>query len=231
MVASSKLRVVIANPYEIGRQALSALISQRPDFSVVGSVGCGSDMVEEVRRRKPDILLLESNGSGSNWVSGLRTLRQLGVPATAILISDHGTEDVVLEGIEFGLRGIVPKDAPTDMLFKSIRCVSAGEYWLGRDRIAGVMDYLRRVKNDSSSSPEMQLGLTVRERDVVRALLTGASNKEIAQLLAISNQAVRHHLCSIFHKVGVSNRLELVLFVMENGLFSSETSSITKSAS
>ncbi|HEX8927052.1 MAG TPA: response regulator transcription factor [Terriglobales bacterium] len=223
MAPSSKVRLAIATPYEISRQALAALISQTPGFYVVASGGYGTDLVEGVVRSKPDVLLIERNGSGSNWLSGLRKVGQLGIPVKALLISEAGTEDAVLEGFEFGLRGVVPKDAPAETLFKSIRCVSAGEYWLGRDRIAGVMDYLRRAKVDTHTNPETHLGLTARERDVIRALLTGASNKEIAQSLAISNQAVRHHLCSIFHKVGVANRLELVLFVMENRLFEGAT--------
>jgi two-component system nitrate/nitrite response regulator NarL len=230
MVAVSKIRTVIATPYEISRQALASLISQRPGFAVVASVGYGIELVEEVRRTRPDVLLIERSGSDASWIAGLRKLGQVGVHVKALLFSDAGTEEAVLEAFELGLRGIVRKDAPAELLFKSIRCVSAGEYWLGRDRIAGVMDYLRRAKQDSNASPETQLGLTTRERDVIRALLTGASNKEIAQLLAISNQAVRHHLCSIFQRVGVSNRLELVLFLMEKGLFCQNPRSLAKTA-
>ncbi len=221
MAISAKIRIVVASPREIWREALGALLSAQAGFTVVARVGCGNDLVEQVRRSLPDVLLLESDPSSNSWLSTLGAVGRLATPLKAILLSEASPESL-LEGMELGLRGIVAKDATADMLFTSIRSVSAGEYWIGRDRIGHLVDCVRRIRNGRAAASN-PFGLTARERDVIHALLTGATNKEIAQRLSISSQAVRHHLCNIFDKLGVSNRLELGLFAIEHRLF--ETSS------
>jgi two-component system, NarL family, nitrate/nitrite response regulator NarL len=219
MATAYKIRILVASLREICRESLAMLLSAQPRFDVVGCIGYDDNFADEIRRTTPDVLLLERDSSDSSWLLRLRAIVRSEIQAKAILISDAVGQEPVAELIEVGVRGIVARDATVGMLFKSIHCVNAGEYWIGRERVGDVMNYLRKGRNGTHTGD--QLGLTTRELDVLRALLTGMSNKEIAQVLAISSQAVRHHLCSIFNKVGVSNRLELALFAIHHSLLTS----------
>jgi DNA-binding NarL/FixJ family response regulator len=125
----------------------------------------------------------------------------------------------ILEALLLGARGVVLKETATRQLFKSIRCVMAGEYWIGRESVSDVINTLCELsdaKPDRSDSE--RLGLSAREMQIVSTIVDGYTNKEIAQKYSISEQTVKHHLTSIFRKVGVSNRLELALFAINQHL-------------
>jgi two-component system nitrate/nitrite response regulator NarL len=118
-----------------------------------------------------------------------------------------------------GAHGIVMKHAATDLLIKSIRSVMAGQYWVGHESVSDMVDVLRRVTpQPSGSKARPDFGLTPREREVVGLIVAGYTNKDLAQKLSISEQTVKHHLTNIFDKLGVSNRLELVLFAIDHQL-------------
>jgi two-component system nitrate/nitrite response regulator NarL len=221
MTRTGTVRIAVISPREIFRESLGTLLSAQPGFSVVIRTGCDVNTVEQVSGSDPDVILLDRDAPDDSCVSMVRAFVHMPTTMKTILFSDAPRQEPVFELFEAGLRGVLAKDAPLEMLFKCIRYVSLGEYWIGRDRIGDLMEYQRQMKY-SAASPENEFGLTARERDVLRALLTGATNKEIAQSLSISSQAVRHHLCSIFVKVGVSNRLELGLFAVQKGLVESD---------
>jgi DNA-binding NarL/FixJ family response regulator len=111
------------------------------------------------------------------------------------------------------------KDSATQIHLKSIRAVMNGEYWVGRESVSNLVQYLRSMVEASSNEPRKKnYGLTPRELEVVSAVVAGYANKEIAQHFKISEDTVKHHLSNIFDKVGVSTRLELALFAVNQSL-------------
>jgi DNA-binding NarL/FixJ family response regulator len=131
-----------------------------------------------------------------------------------VLTADAGDSDVV-EALQLGARGVVLKHSPPEMVFKSIRSVAAGEYWVGRERVADLIEMMRKRQAASEVTERgPALGLTPRERQMVTAIVAGCSNGDIAQKFSISPKTVKHHLTNIFDKLGVSNRLELALFAV-----------------
>jgi len=118
-----------------------------------------------------------------------------------------------------GARGVVLKDCGTEILMRSIRSVLAGEYWVGREPVSNLMQYLRGLMDSSTKiSRQKRFGLTPRELDIVSAVVAGFANKEIAEHFKISEDTVKHHLSNIFDKTGVSTRLELALFAVNQAL-------------
>ena len=114
---------------------------------------------------------------------------------------------------------MVLKDCGTEILMKSIRSVLAGEYWVGREPVSNLMLYLRGLMDSSTKiSRQRRFGLTPRELDIVSAVVAGYANKEIAEYFKISEDTVKHHLSNIFDKTGVSTRLELALFAVNQAL-------------
>ena len=155
-------------------------------------------------------------------VSGMEALRALAkasAPVRTILLTAAIEKRQIVEALQIGARGVVLKEAATQLLFKSIRSVMAGQYWVGRDAVSDLVKYLRDLMPPSGESKiKKNFGLTPREMEVVEAIVAGYTNKEIAEKFTISEQTVKHHLTNIFDKLGVFNRLELAVFAINNRL-------------
>jgi DNA-binding NarL/FixJ family response regulator len=115
------------------------------------------------------------------------------------------------------------KASPRQVLLKSIRNVTAGQYWLDEDSLPMVIEALRKfVPRQNGSAPRKDFGLTQRELEIVGRVANGASNKEVGQKFSISERTVKHHLTNVFDKLGVSSRLELAVFAREHRLVNTE---------
>ena len=122
-----------------------------------------------------------------------------------------------IEGVQFGARGVILKESSTDLLFKCIRGVAAGQYWMDNNCVADLAQALRELTRLSRTpQPGNAFGLTAREMEIIAAVLSGHGNKGIADMLKICNHTVKNHLTAIFDKLGVSSRLELGLFAAKH---------------
>ena len=218
---SQGVRILIADDHPIFRDGLKRLLESEPDFKVVGEACDGVEAVKLVRQLKPEILLLDL---AMPRRPGLEALREMNSGAAAssvrvILLTAAAEKDQIVEALQLGARGVVLKDSATQILLKSIRAVMNGEYWVGRESVANLVQYLRTLVDSSShESRKKRYGLTPREFEVISAVVAGYANKEIAEYFKISEDTVKHHLSNIFDKVGVSTRLELALFAVNQSL-------------
>jgi len=216
---SQTVRILIADDHPIFRDGLKRLLESERDFKVVGEACDGVEAVNMVRQLKPEILLLDL---GMPRRPGLEALREMSTDATSvrvILLTAAAEKDQIVEALQLGARGVVLKDSATQILLKSIRAVMNGEYWVGRESVSNLVQYLRvLVGSSSSTARQRRYGLTPRELEIVSAVVAGYANKEIAEHFKISEDTVKHHLSNIFDKVGVSTRLELALFAVNQAL-------------
>jgi DNA-binding NarL/FixJ family response regulator len=152
---------------------------------------------------------------------GLEVLRELSAsdsPVRTILLTAAIEKEQIIEALQIGARGIVLKEAATELLFKSIRTVMAGQYWVGRAEVGDLVQTLRGLIASSGKPQEKTFGLTRRELEILSSIVAGLSNKEIARQFSLSEDTVKHHLSHIFDKLGVSNRLELAMFAVNHRL-------------
>jgi len=112
----------------------------------------------------------------------------------------------------------VLKDSASTVLFECIHNVMAGRYWIGKESVSDLVQALRRFLPPPVDARRKGFGLTGRELELIATIVAGYTNKDIAQKFSISEQTVKHHVTNIFDKLGVSNRLELVLFAIEHHL-------------
>jgi two-component system, NarL family, nitrate/nitrite response regulator NarL len=218
---SQPVRLVIADDHPIFRDGLRRLLEAEADMKVLGEASDGAEAVKLVKQLKPDILLLDLSMPKH---PGLEALRDLSQPANAtpvrvILLTAAAEKSQIVEALQLGARGVVLKDSATQLLLKAIQTVMAGEYWVGRESVSNLVQYLRTLMQSShDEARQRKFGLTPREIEIVSAVVAGYSNKEIAEYFKISEDTVKHHLSNIFDKLGVSTRLELALFAVNQAL-------------
>jgi two-component system nitrate/nitrite response regulator NarL len=205
-----RVRVVVADGHPIFRDGLRRLLETDPGLLIARETGQGGGTVALVHELAADVLLLDLATSGPRAVDRLSELAASGALVRTIVLTDCVDTPEVLRALELGARGVILKDSAPEVLFKSIHSVMAGDFWIGRERAAGVAAGLRKLKNARRRS--RALGLTEREIEIARAVVAGYTNKEIAQRSSISENTVKSHLMHIFNKLGASNRVELALF-------------------
>ena len=212
------LNIVIADDHTIFREGLRALLEAEPGFRVVGEASDGAEALRLVRGLDPDVLLLDMAMPRMPGKEALAELSREGNSVRTIVLTAAIEPPDVVASLQLGARGVLLKDAATALLFKCIHCVADGQYWVGRDAVGNLVEYLRQDLAVRDPAQGQGHGLTPREREIVSAIVAGSSNRDTARQCAISEQTVKHHLTRIYDKLGVSNRLELALFAIERRL-------------
>jgi two-component system, NarL family, nitrate/nitrite response regulator NarL len=213
----STVRILIADDHTIFRDGLRRLLEAEPELQVAGEAADGVETIAQTRELNPDVLLLDLAMPRVPGMDVLRELSASGEIHTKIIVLTAAVERLeIVQALQFGARGVVMKEAATQLLMKAIRTVMAGQYWIGREAVGDIVEFMR--SNPSGEKPARNYGLTKREMDILTTIVAGLSNKEIARRFSLSEDTVKHHLTNIFDKVGVASRLELALFAINNHL-------------
>ncbi len=210
------IRVALLDDHTLFREGLRRLLDTEPDIDMVAEAKSGAELFPLLERAQPDLLLLDLNLQGENGLDLLpRLLEQFPDLKVLVLTASIDQEDRV-NSIKLGARGVVLKYAAAENLIKSIRKVADGEMWVDHETTKKLFEELADRRGPKTESP-LDL-LTDREREVTALVGEGLRNKEIADRLFISERTVKTHISNIFQKLDLSDRLELALFAINQGL-------------
>lgn len=212
------IRVLIVDDHAIMRTGLRMLLESQSGFAVVGEAGTCADAVTAATCEQPDVILLDLMLAGESALDCLPELRAAASSACILVLTGVPDSELHRQAVGLGAVGVVLKDKAPETLLKAIERVHAGEVWLERAMVASVLDQMRRGPQPPNPEAAKIATLTAREREVITLIGQGLRNRQIAERLFISEVTVRHHLTSIYTKLGVSDRLELVIYAYQHGL-------------
>ena len=216
------IRIVVVDDHPLFRDGLRRLLEAEPGFIVVGEGADGSEAIRLVWQTCPDVLLLDLSMPGISGSDTPRALASTGPCVRTLVLTGSFDLDTLACALQQGAAGVMRKESSTTLLFKAIRAIAAGEYWVCGGPVATAADAVRCLRADSTTNVRShRFSLTRRELEIVAAVAAGESNKEIAERLAISKYTIKHHLANVFDKVGVFSRVELAAFAMHHGLVES----------
>jgi DNA-binding NarL/FixJ family response regulator len=208
----SVIRLLIVDDHPVVRTGLRGMFETDPGFEVVGEAGDGAQAIEQVRATRPDLVLMDLQMPVLDGVAAIERIRQLPEPPPVLVLTTYDSDNQILRAVEAGAAGYLLKDAPRETLFAAVRSAVAGGSPLAPSVAARLM---HRLAPGPAGGDEPLSG---RELEVVALVARGASNKEIAHALRISEATIKTHLAHIFEKLGVSDRTSAVTRAIERGL-------------
>lgn len=211
------IRILIVDDHAIVRAGLRMLIDQNPAMKVVGVAGNRSEALALAASEQPDMIILDILLGDEDGLTFLPELRETATDTRVLVLTGLRSSENQRRAMLAGAMGVVLKEHAAEVLIKAINKVHQGEVWLDRSLMGSVLD-------EMTQSPEIDpekakiASLTDRERQVIALIAEGLKNKQIGERLFISETTVTHHLSSIFSKLEVSDRLELVIYAFAHKL-------------
>jgi DNA-binding NarL/FixJ family response regulator len=210
------IRVVLVDDQTLVRRGIRSLLELAGDVTIVAEAGDGEEGLAAIRRERPDVVLLDVRMPKKGGLDVLREIQSTPSPPPTILLTTFDDDAALLEGVKAGARGYLLKDVSLEQLTEAIRTVAQGGTLIRpaiTERVLRGLEHVRR-DFDALSPPDP---LTKREREIVRLMAGGYSNREIAEALGTAEGTVKNHASSILSKLGVRDRTRAVLKALELG--------------
>jgi len=215
-IAGEKATVLVADATRMDCQLVSDAIQRHSHFRVIGHVTSSSEVVSAVRNAQPDVAVisarLQDGASAGLWA--LQGLRALHARSRIVMLLDKDERQMVVEAFLNGTRGIFCRVGSSGELRKCIQTIHDGEIWISNAQIEYVVDALVQAPALRIVKGAGQNFLSKRELEIAQLVATGLSNLEVSDKLGLSRHTVKNYLFRIFEKLGISTRIELVLYIL-----------------
>ena len=213
--AVAPVRVLVADDQTLFRSGLARLLDADPRVRVVGEAADGVEAARKTAELTPDVVLMDLKMPNLDGVKATEQIRSSNPDTNVIVLTSFESDAHVMEAMRAGAGGYVLKDAQPDTIVQTILAVNAGE----RVMAPAVIDrFLAMVNGDSSPAQGGPDGLTPRETEILKLIVSGCPNKQIAFRLHISEKTVRNHISNVYEKLGIYDRSQAVLYAVRRGL-------------
>jgi len=225
MNKKKKITVLIADDQTLFREGIKDVLSGEKWMEVVGEAADGVEAVALAKKLKPDVVLMDIKLPKLDGINATRKIREACPQVNVLMLSSFEDEAHVLDAIQAGANGYLSKMLPAAELVNSIRTFTSEGLMISQQMMGKLLHGLRKMGDTTAPT---QATLTKTEVKIMDLLGKGMSNKELAKELNCSVKTIKNHLNSAFHKLGVSSRTEAVVKAIEEGLISSEGSSVVE---
>ena len=206
---SDPIRLLIVDDHPVVRNGLHGMFAGDSEFEVVGEAADGAEAVAYAQSLAPDVVLMDLRMPGMDGVAAIQKLASLEVRAKVLVLTTYDTDSDVLPAIEAGATGYLLKDTPRAELLRAVRAAARGEAVLSPTVATKLLGQVRAPAKDD---------LSKRELEVLALIAKGATNREAAAQLFISEATVKTHLLHLYAKLGVSDRAAAVATAFARGL-------------
>lgn len=203
------IRLIIADDHPVVRTGIIGMLAEYEEFTVLAEAATGAEAVALARRLRPDVVLMDLRMPEMDGAAAVAQIRAEMPDVHVLVLTTYDSDEDILHAVEAGATGYLLKDTTREDLFRAIRAAAAGQPLLAPSVAARLMARLNQPRQEP---------LTPREIDVLRLVAQGASNKEIAARLSISQATVKSHLIHIFDKLDVDDRTAAVTVALERGI-------------
>jgi DNA-binding NarL/FixJ family response regulator len=217
------IRVLVVDDEALIRAGFRALVGSAAGLTVVGEAANGAEAVESVRRLRPDVVLIDVRMPVMDGLEATRRIMRDDPPAftRVLIVTTFDRDEYVFEALRAGASGFVLKDTPPERLIEAIRVIAAGEALLTPSITRRLItEFVSRTPPAQRPASAALAALTDREREVLVQVATGRSNAELADVLHISRATAKTHVSNLLAKLGVRDRIQLVVLAYESGVVS-----------
>ncbi|HEV7931117.1 MAG TPA: response regulator transcription factor [Actinomadura sp.] len=208
-MAERTITLLVVDDHPVVRDGLRGMFASSAGFEVVGEASDGIEGIALATRLDPDVVLMDLRMPGGSGVDAITELARRGLRCKVLVLTTYDTDSDTLAAIEAGATGYLLKDAPRDELFAAVRAAAEGRTVLSPAIASRLVSRVRAPANQS---------LSTREREVLRLVAKGTSNREIAAVLFVSEATVKTHLTHIYGKLGVKDRAAAVAVAYDRGI-------------
>jgi len=218
MLPPRKRRLVLVDDHTLFRDGLRTILQMEDDLEVIADVESAEDIVELVWQLKPDLLLLDIRMPTGNGLEAVPAVVRISPDTRVLVLTACDEQEEHVRALMLGAKGVVLKDSARNTLIEAIRTVCRGGFWIDPRMRRTVADEVAQSGTSGGSTRRGHTGLTDRELEIVRLVASGQKNKEVSAALTISERTVKTHLQNIFQKLGVRDRVALVMYALQHGL-------------
>lgn len=219
MKSQDRIRLLLADDHTVFREGIRVLLEARGTFQVVAEAATGQEAIEQARRVKPDVVLMDITMPGMTGLEATQEIRKASPDTRILILTMHGTDEYFFRALQAGASGYILKEVASTDLIMAIDAVVKGEVFLYPALATKLVeDYLRRVGTGEDRTTYE--GLTARQREILQLVGEGLTNQEIADRLSLSVHTVQAHRGHIMDKLGLHTRAQLVTYAARMGLLS-----------
>lgn len=218
----SKIRVMLADDHSLFREGIRSLLEDQEDVEIVGEAEDGLEAIRLVSELNPSVVLMDINMPVVDGVEATRTILQNNNSVGIIILTMYPQDEYVFQALKAGAKAYLLKDTRSKKLLEVIRTVHRGQAVIDADMTARLLDEFRRMASKDQAEPKYQT-LTDQEKKILSLVAAGASNKDIAGDLNLSERTIKNYLSIIFQKLQVNNRTEAAIRAMRDGLVDNNT--------
>ncbi len=218
VLPARKRRLVLVDDHTLFRDGLRTILQMEDDIDVIADVESAEDIVELVWQLKPDLVLLDIRMPTGNGLEAVPAVVRISPDTRVLVLTACDEQEEHVRALMLGAKGVVLKDSARHTLIEAIRTVCRGGFWIDPRMRRTVADEVAQSTTSGGATRRGQTGLTDRELEIVRLVASGQKNKEVSAALTISERTVKTHLQNIFQKLGVRDRVALVMYALQHGL-------------